>query len=64
MRRFRNTRSEGMKRWYSSSWPTPLAMCHGDRLRAESAAVRVGKQTMVDVSMTIDEASNFPIPRA
>ena len=61
MRRFRNTRSEGMKRWYSQFLAnTPCDVCHGDRLRAESAAVRVGKQTMVDVSaMTIDEAFKF-----
>jgi len=61
MRRFRNTRSEGMKRWYSQFLAnTPCDVCDGDRLRSESAAVKVGGQSMVDVSaMTIEEAFHF-----
>ncbi len=61
MRRFRNTRSEGMKRWYSQFLAnTPCTTCGGVRLRAESAAVRVADQTIVDVSSwTIDETHDF-----
>ncbi len=61
MRRFRNTRSEGMKRWYSQFLAnTPCTTCNGVRLRAESAAVRVGDATIVDVSSwTIDRTYEF-----
>ncbi|MCH8256560.1 MAG: excinuclease ABC subunit UvrA, partial [Proteobacteria bacterium] len=61
MRRFRNTRSEGMKRWYSQFLAnTPCTTCGGVRLRAESAAVRVADQTMVEISSwTIDETHDF-----
>ena len=61
MRRFRNTKSEGMKRWYSQFLAnTPCANCEGVRLRAESAAVRVGGATIVEVSSwTIDRAYDF-----
>ena len=61
MRRFRNTRSEGMKRWYSQFLAnTPCTSCGGVRLRAESAAVRVGSETIVDVSAwTIDRTYDF-----
>ncbi|MFT7384691.1 MAG: excinuclease ABC subunit A, partial [Urechidicola sp.] len=51
MRRFRNTRSEGMKRWYSQFLAnTPCSSCNGVRLRPESAAVRVADRTIVDIS--------------
>ncbi|MBL6690444.1 MAG: excinuclease ABC subunit UvrA [Pseudomonadales bacterium] len=61
MRRFRNTRSEGMKRWYSQFLAnTPCTTCHGVRLRAESAAVKVADATIVDVSSwTIDRTFEF-----
>ena len=61
MRRFRHTRSEGMKRWYSQFiGSSPCPTCRGLRLRPESAAVRIGSATMVDVSSwTIDETSRF-----
>ncbi|MCB1645254.1 MAG: excinuclease ABC subunit UvrA [Pseudomonadales bacterium] len=61
MRRFRNTRSEGMKRWYSQFLAnTPCTSCHGVRLRPESAAVRVGDKTIVEVSAwTISETAAF-----
>ena len=61
MRRFRNTRSEGMKRWYSQFLAnTPCTTCDGVRLRAESAAVRVGDATIVEVSSwTIDRTYQF-----
>ena len=61
MRRFRQTRSEGMKRWYSQFLAnTPCSTCNGVRLRAESAAVRVGNKTIVETSAwTIDAAYDF-----
>jgi excinuclease ABC subunit A len=61
MRRFRNTRSEGMKRWYSQFLAnTPCSSCHGVRLRPESAAVRVADRTIVDISsLTIDQTADF-----
>lgn len=61
MRRFRNTRSEGMKRWYSQFLAnTPCSACDGERLRAESRAVKVGGATMVELSAwTIDKAHDF-----
>ncbi len=61
LRRFRNTRSEGMKRWYSQFLAnTRCDVCDGTRLRAESAAVRVGGKTMVEVSAwTIEESYDF-----
>ncbi|MEK9821555.1 MAG: excinuclease ABC subunit UvrA, partial [Gammaproteobacteria bacterium] len=61
MRRFRNTRSEGMKRWYSQFLAnTPCTSCNGVRLRPESAAVKVGGATLVEVSSwTIDRTYAF-----
>lgn len=61
MRRFRNTRSDGMKRWYTQFLAnTPCTSCHGVRLRPESAAVRVGNETMVDISSwTIDRTYDY-----
>jgi excinuclease ABC subunit A len=61
MRRFRNTKSEGMKRWYSQFLAnTPCNACLGERLRPESAAVRIADKTIVEVSaMTIDNAFDF-----
>ncbi|MEX2327051.1 MAG: excinuclease ABC subunit UvrA, partial [Pseudomonadales bacterium] len=61
MRRFRNTRSEGMKRWYSQFLAnTPCNSCSGLRLRPESAAVKVADTTIVEVSSwTIDRAYEF-----
>ena len=61
MRRFRNTRSEGMKRWYTQFLAnTPCTSCGGVRLRAESAAVRVADQTIVELSSwTIDRTHDF-----
>jgi len=59
MRRFRNTRSEGMKRWYSQYLAnSPCPGCHGVRLRAESAAVRVANRSIVDISACTIEASH------
>jgi excinuclease ABC subunit A len=61
LRRFRNTRSEGMKRWYSQFLAnTPCSSCDGVRLRPESAAVRVADRTIVDISaLTIDQTADF-----
>ncbi len=61
MRRFRNTKSEGMKRWYSQFLAnTPCESCHGVRLRPESAAVQVADKTIVAISdLTIDETARF-----
>jgi excinuclease ABC subunit A len=61
MRRFKNTRSEGMKRWYAQFLAnTPCDICKGDRLREESAAVRVSNRSLIELSaMTIEEALDF-----
>lgn len=61
MRRFRNTRSEGMKRWYSQFLANaPCSSCHGVRLKAESASVRVADRTIVEISSwTIDKTHDF-----
>ncbi|MEZ7907904.1 MAG: excinuclease ABC subunit UvrA [Pseudomonadales bacterium] len=61
MRRFKNTRSEGMKRWYSQFLAnTPCDACNGVRLKAESSAVQVAGKTIVEVSSwTIDQTTDF-----
>jgi excinuclease ABC subunit A len=61
MRRFRQTRSEGMKRWYSQFLATShCTACDGVRLRPESASVQVGNETIVDLSAwTIDRTYDF-----
>jgi excinuclease ABC subunit A len=61
MRRFRDTKSEGMKRWYGKYMANTACMtCEGTRLRIESAAVHVAGRTLVEISsMTVDEARLF-----
>jgi len=61
MRRFRDTKSEGMKRWYGKYMAnTACTTCHGTRLRVESASVYVANRTLVEISsMTVDEARDF-----
>ncbi len=61
MRRFGNTQSERAKRWYGQFMgDTPCSSCHGKRLRAESAAVRVGGKTIVEISaLTVEAARAF-----
>jgi len=61
LRRFKETRSEGMKRWYSQFIAnTQCTTCEGRRLRAESAAVRVGGRSIVDLSaLTVTETRAF-----
>jgi excinuclease ABC subunit A len=61
MRRFKETTSERAKKWYAQFLgDTRCTTCHGMRLRPESAAVRVGDKTIVEVSsLTIDAARRF-----
>ncbi len=61
MRRFKDTQSEGMKAWYAKYMSnTACTSCHGTRLRAESAAVRVADKTLVEISaLTVDTARAF-----
>jgi len=61
MRVFKGTRSERMKRWYQQFLATARCdACQGARLRPESAAVRVGGKTLVELSaLTIAEAHAF-----
>lgn len=58
---FTQTRSDGMKRWYGQFMATAAcSTCAGARLRPESAAVRLGGKTIVEISqMTIDDARAF-----
>ena len=60
-RRFRQTGSERAKRWYARFIGDALcSSCGGSRLRSESAAVRIGDRTLVEISaLTVDEARNF-----
>lgn len=61
MRRFRNTRSDGMKRWYSQFLANnPCTTCNGMRLCAESASVQIAGTTIVEVSSwTIDRTYDY-----
>jgi excinuclease ABC subunit A len=60
-RRFREATSESAKRWYAQFiGDAPCSACRGTRLRQESAAVRVGGRTIVEVSSdTVDLARAF-----
>ena len=60
-RRFMQASSERAKRWYAQFIGDALCSgCDGQRLRAESAAVRMGKSTIVELSaLTVDEAGAF-----
>jgi len=60
-RRFRQTKSEGMRRWYMRYLSDArCSACEGRRLRPESSAVRVGGRSLPEVAaMTIDEARAF-----
>jgi excinuclease ABC subunit A len=61
MRRFRETSSERAKRWYGQFLANAACTsCGGSRLRTESASVRVGSRSIVEVSsLTVDTASEF-----
>jgi len=50
-RRFKDTGSERAKAWYAQ-WigDATCSSCGGSRLRKESASVRVGGRTLVEVS--------------
>jgi excinuclease ABC subunit A len=60
-RRYNQTKSKGMVRWYTQFMSQqPCAVCNGQRLRSESAAVTVGEKTIIDVTaMSIGEASTW-----
>jgi excinuclease ABC subunit A len=61
MRRFRTSHSERAKQWYSQYLGDAICSeCRGSRMRPETAAVRVGGKTLVEVSsMTVAEARDF-----
>jgi excinuclease ABC subunit A len=61
MRRFRETGSESAKRWYAQFLgDTECSACGGVRLRPESAAVRIGGKSIVELSaLTIEGARQF-----
>ncbi len=57
-RRYHQTKSEGMRRWYMTFMSQqPCPVCHGQRLRPESSAVTVGNKTII-------EATRFSIGEA
>lgn len=60
-RRYRDTNASGQKAFYDRFFaPLPCPACHGDRLRPESRAVRVGGKTLPEVSrMTAERALEF-----
>jgi excinuclease ABC subunit A len=60
-RRFKQATSERAKRWYAQFiGDTECSSCQGTRLRRESAAVRVGGSTIVELSgLTVEEARNY-----
>jgi excinuclease ABC subunit A len=60
-RRFRQTKSEGMRRWYMRYLSEArCSTCEGRRLRPESSAVRVGGRSLPELAaLTIDEARAF-----
>jgi len=61
MRRYQQTRSESMKKWYArfmSSRDCPT--CQGRRLKPEVLSVKIGGVSIIDITeMTIQEAVNF-----
>ncbi|MCL4684971.1 excinuclease ABC subunit UvrA [Myxococcota bacterium] len=61
LRRFRETNSESAKRWYAQFLAdTACSTCGGTRLRTESAAVRVGGRSIVELgALTIDQVRLF-----
>ncbi len=60
-RRFRQTRSEGMRRYYMRYLSEKdCSSCKGRRLRLESCAVKVGGRTLPELSeLTIEQARAF-----
>ena len=61
MRRYQQTRSESMKKWYArfmSSRDCPT--CQGRRLKPEVLSVKIGSVSIIDITeMTIQEAVHF-----
>ncbi len=61
MRRYKQTRSESMKKWYarfmsSKNCPT----CRGRRLKPEVLSVKINGRSIIDITeMTIQEAARF-----
>ena len=62
MRRFKNTTSEGMRQYYMRFFSDkPCTACKGARLKPESRAVKVGGQSIVQLSaMTVVERPGVP----
>ena len=60
-RRFSSTKSDRAKRWYARFMgDAPCRACGGSRLKRESAAVRVGSLSLVDVGgLTVSDAARF-----
>src|ERR1051325_10373446 len=60
-KRFSQTKSERARQWYGQFMSeTACRSCGGGRLRPESAAVRVGKLTLVELSAyTVSQALAF-----
>jgi excinuclease ABC subunit A len=61
MRRFKQTESEGMRRYYMRFFSDkPCSDCGGARLRPESRAVKVGNKSIVELShLTVTDALQF-----
>ncbi|MCI0398734.1 MAG: excinuclease ABC subunit UvrA [Chloroflexi bacterium] len=57
-RLFRQTKSDGTRRWYASFMSKqPCPTCHGERLTAEARAVTIGDKTFPQVmAQTIEQA--------
>ena len=61
MRRFREAGSERAKRWHAQFLAqAKCSACGGTRMRPESAAVRVGGRTIVEISAdTVEDSRNY-----
>ena len=61
LRRYRQTQSEGQKKYYAGFMSTqPCPVCQGRRLRPEATNVRIDGRSIIDLSgMTIAEAYAF-----
>ncbi len=61
MRRYRQTRSERQKRWYSSFMSEKTCpSCNGKRLKPEVLSVKISEKSIMDITaMTIIEAHDF-----
>ncbi|MCG3198420.1 MAG: UvrABC system protein A [bacterium] len=59
---FENTNSEGMRTWLLEQYMTPVTCrtCGGGRLKPESAAVKVGEKSLVEVTrLTVEQSLQF-----